>query len=202
MLTEKDVYMTYRRVQGKAFNGRPRRAPKDWDNHFNNKMKPHDRESIRKMTRYLATAWSEIDLEKYFECGFELWKNFSYHQWFATQVINLYIQKSKNHKRVEVDIKRSLVDSGKFVKTYCKENEIDSLKAYASKRDGFHLLCVEHYLKDKISKWFLCFLIHKKYCVMMRENWERVHEIDEKYSELIRELRSLGSFIPKLQECF
>ena len=202
MYTEKDIYQIFRRVQSKVKN-RPYKMPKDWEKHWETKFKSMQRETIRKMLRYSLTTWQDIDLYEYFSCGFELWKSFSYHQWFHTAVINLYIQKSKNRKRLEVNIKKILVESGKFVKQYCSENDIKSLKEYARIQDGFRLLCITHYLQDKISKWFLAFLIYKKYAPpFSRESWERIPEINENFDNIRRDLRDLGSFLDKLADCF
>lgn len=203
MLTEKMVYTLFRKAQAKMSN-RPGcfRLPKNWDIYWETKFKPEQREAIRKMTRYMATTWQDIDLERYFECGFELWRGFSYHQWFHKQVINLYIQKSKIHKKVEVDIKKSLVDSAKFVKEYCRDNNIDSLRGYGTERAGFKLICIEHFLRDNISKWFLAFLIHRRYATLTREDWARIEELNENFDEFKRELREVKHFINKLENYF
>ena len=194
----KKIYQIFRRVQSTALN-RGYKMPANWEQFWHNKLTKEQRETLRKCYRLSITTWQDIDLYTYFECGFELWKGFSYHQWFNVPVINLYIQKAKIHKKVEVDIKKDLIESAKFVKQFCKDNNIETLKEYANLSYGSKLVCIEHFLKDKISKWFLCFLIYKKIVKLSKENWTRAPEINDNYAALIRELREIKIFIDKLE---
>lgn len=194
MLNEEDVYRAWRRAKGA-----PYRMPKDWEKKWNS-FKPEEREYIRKMVRLLATTWQDINIDNYFSCGYEIWKGFYITQWFKPEVIQLYIQKSKNRKRIEENVKRSLTESAKFVLQYCKENCIKSLNVYARLRDDQKLLPLEHFVKDQISKWFLVFLIHKKYCFLTQADWDKIPFDQEKLREMKIELREQGDFTKKLED--
>lgn len=160
MLDEQDIYICFRTVQSSKLN-RPCRIPKDWNKHFETKFKPEQREALRKMKRYLATTWSNIDLEKYFACGFELYKTFSYHQFFYPQVLNLYIQKEKNVKRKTANIKAEFIKSAKYVKMMMLKENICSFKQYYSQRNGVKYVVVSDYIKNNVSSHFLSYLIYK-----------------------------------------
>lgn len=69
MLDEQDIYICYKNIQSQILN-KHYRHPKNWEKYFNEKLKPEQRETLRKMKRYLITTWSNIDLESYFKCRF------------------------------------------------------------------------------------------------------------------------------------
>ena len=82
MYDTRDIYIAFRKAQSLAKN-RGYRIPKDWDNHFNNKMKPTDRDNLQKITDYFNTKWQNINPQKYFEAGFDIYK---------TKAINIKVQ--------------------------------------------------------------------------------------------------------------
>ena len=175
--------------------------PKDWDKKWES-FAPEEREALRKMVRLLATTWQDINIDNYFACGYELWKGFYLNKWFAPEVISLYIQKSKNKKRIEENVKRVLTNSFKFVLGYCKEHRLKSLNVYARLRDEQKLVVLEHFTKDLVSKWFLVFLVHKKYCLMNPSDWDKIPFDQEKVREMKAELREIADFTKKLENCF
>lgn len=198
MLDEQDIYICFRTVQGSVLN-RPYRIPKDWNNHFENKMKPEQRETLRKMKRYLATTWSNVDLEKYFMCGFELYKGFSYHQFFNPQVINLYITKQKNLKRKCSNIKADFVESAKYVKKKMIELKINTLKEYCGLKNGFQYLAVEDYIKGKINQYFFGYLIYSGCLSRNVFDDDQIQEIVQKWSNLRNEIIDNISFFKKVK---
>ena len=93
-----DIYRQFRRAQAHK-NNRGYRMPKDFDKHFSTKMSEKNREALTLATKFFNTKWHNIDPYRFFECGFELFKTFSYTQFFDPRVINLYVTRDKNHKR-------------------------------------------------------------------------------------------------------
>lgn len=196
ILTEEEVYKAFRSARGIPF-----RMPKDWQKKWES-FKPEERENIRKMVRYLATTWQDINIDTYFRCGYELWKGFYINKWFAPQIINLYIQKSKNKKRIEENVKRTLKNSFDFVLEFCKEKNIKSLNVYSRIRDDQKLIIMEHFVKDYVSKWFLVYMIQRRYCIMNQNDWDKVPFDMEKVREMKMELREYFQFTKKLEEEF
>lgn len=179
-MNEFEIYVSFRKAQANALN-RPFKLPKDWNNYFENKLKPEQRESLRKMSRYSNTTWINIDIDKYFKYGFELWKNFSYHQFFKLQLINYYKDKELNLRRVEKNIKKDFIESAKFVKLYNRENNIKSLKDYASLKDGFYPVIINHFVQGKISKYLVVYCLLKRYFVLDDAMQSYISRIMEEY---------------------
>lgn len=195
----------YKWVIGLFFDARRRnlgkiyRQPKDFEKYWNSRT-PLIRENVRRMYRQSKTTWQNINLSMYFDCGFELYKNFWYNQWFNPNVIQLYIVKSKASKRtIDVNIKRSLIDSAKFVKEFMSENKF-TLELYAQNRQGQSLTCIDHYLKNLVSCHFLLMLVLRKYVEFNREDWLKIPEVNENSRSTFSQLRDNITFIRKLED--
>jgi len=153
-----NIYQEFRRAQAHA-NNRGYRMPKDFDKHFNTKMSEKSREVLSLITKFFNTKWQNIDPYGFFECGFELFKSFTYTQFFDPRVINLYVQRDKNHKR-EMNInKQEISYSLNFVKEFITDNNIKDINEYGKLRDGNINLAVKHYLDNKIDKYLMVYLI-------------------------------------------
>lgn len=196
MLNERDVYQVFRKASGK-----PYKMPKDWKKKWNS-FKPEEREALRKMVRLLATTWQDVNLENYFQCGYELWKGFWFNKWFKPELFSLYVQKSKNKKRIEENVKRVVTDSFKFVLQYCIENNIKSLNVYSRLRDEQKLIIMEHFLQDKISKWFLVLMVQRRFCLLNEADLDKFPFDAEKIREMKVELREHFHFTQMLEQEF
>lgn len=198
ILTEKEVYAKYRAAQAQA-NNRGWRMPKNWKEYFECKMKPYQREALRKLRRYFATVWQNIDPDTYFKYGFELWKSFSYHQFFDERLINYYIQKDKNKKRKTETSKKTILASAKYVKKFMIDNDIKTLKQYSRKQEGFMAVPISHYLKNKIDNILLVFLITKKYILLTDEERGQIPQILGRYRELRQNMYDVKPFLDKIE---
>lgn len=194
MLDEQDIYISFRTIQCDILN-RKFNVPKNWDDFFNNKLKPEQREVLRKMVRYLATTWSNVDVDKYFKYGFELWKTFSYHQFFNTQLINYYIQKEKNKKIKNDNTKKALIESAKFVRKFIIDNKLLNLEEYCNIKNGFQSLAVKHYVEGNLSQHFIGYLIYIKYVDI---NEEKLNDIYEKWDVIRNEIISILDFLNEI----
>lgn len=191
-MTEQEVYLCYMRSKAK-FNNRGYREPKDIDLTLEKLRQKNQKnyDNLIKLSNWFNTKWSNINIEKYFECGFLLWKNFSYHQFFNDKVIQLYKQKDRIQKfHTEIN-KKELLKSFKFIKKYCKNDKISSLKEYCNLKDQNYSICINHYIQNKIDTYSLVYFILKKYLVL------NVYERDKLVS-VINNITQYKSFI--LQE--
>jgi hypothetical protein len=155
-----DIYLIYRRCQGR-FRNSGYRLPKDWDTHFETKMIKENKNMLQILTGYFNTKWKDIDPEKYFTIGFELYGNrFSYRKFIDRKIILHYIQRDKLEKREIGEITDDIKESVKFVDKFVTESsKISKLLRYCSMKDGYLALPVIHYLDNKISKAFIVLLI-------------------------------------------
>ena len=110
MITEYDIYYAFRKAQSLA-NDRGFRIPKDWER-FKTKMNANNSQWLKEAKMYFNTTYSNVDLDRYMMCGFEIWKGFTYKHFTHKKVIDLYISKDKTAKRkMETSNNRQLSDS-------------------------------------------------------------------------------------------
>ena len=193
-----DIWFAFQKAKACAKNRGYNRKIKSFSAIWE-KRKPEERENIRKMHRFLLTTWQNIDIDKYFSCGFELWKNFTYTKWFDPKIIELYVLKERNDRIKDDEIKTSLVNSAKFIKNYIKDNDIKDFRVYSRKRDNHELLCINHFIQNKISKWMLAFLIINKYCIIEPEDWFKINDIKSNLLNFKFEFKENKNFIDKFK---
>lgn len=183
MITIQEVYEIYRRVQGRSL-GRPYRLPKDFNTWFINAPQP-TQTNLETITKFFCTKWSNINPEDYFAAGFNIFKNFSYHQFQNPKVLNFYIDKDKMKKRSLIGCKADIIKSMKYVQeTYGIITESE----YCKMRSGALSLPVSDFISNHIGKYFLTSLIYKRFLTL--EDHERclVSIITSNYRDIVAEL--------------
>lgn len=180
-----DIYVAFRRAQSKAKN-RPWQMPKNFEAHLEKRMAKKSVEALELSVKYFNTKWSNIDPEKYFDCGFELFKSFSYNQFFDPRIIKLYIEKDKNVKREIGDVKDRMKKSSKFVKRFIDRTpRIRGLKAYGNTRKDGVNLAVKHYLDNRIDKFFLAHLINKGIVNLNDDDRALIPHVTDSFRDLL-----------------
>jgi len=190
-----EVYATYRKVQS-LYLGRGYKLPKDIKKHIEEKMVEKNRDNIVTLAHWFNTKWRNIDLEKYFEAGFELFGNtFSYNKFLDNKIVKLYIQLDKNKKRLMEINKKEIINSFKFI----KENYGNApLEHYCNMENGYMHLVVEDYLKNKIDKTLLTYLINYKYIRRLNdEDRQKIPYIVTNWREHLEKVKELKDFIEK-----
>jgi hypothetical protein len=185
-----DIYVAFRRAQSNILN-RGFRIPKDFDKHLNSKMSKSNKDALILATGYFNTKWQNINPEVFFDCGFELFKKFTYVQFFDERVMNMYKAKDKNRKREMEVNKEKLKESSAFVQKFMASNEMKSLKEYCRRRNGESLIVVEHYLKGHIDKYFFVYLIDKRLILLNEDDKTMIPYIIEQYRECLQKLKEL-----------
>jgi hypothetical protein len=198
MKTE-DIYYYFRKAQAEK-NNRGFRMPKDFNKHLETKFSKKNRESLQIATNYFNTKWNNIDPFKFMECGFELFKTFSYVNFFDQRVINLYKQKDKNIKRESKLSKTKIKNSMLFVKNYIKENNIKNINIYCIMKNGHINIAIEHYLNNYIDKFFIVWLIKKKLLKLDDNNMALIPYINDHYRKILPKLDEINDFLLKLEK--
>jgi hypothetical protein len=198
-LSMEDVYIAYRKAQSTA-KGRPYRIPKDFNKFYETKLSDNNKENLRYLTGYFNTKWKEIDPEKYFECGFELFKTFTYHMFLKPNVINLYIQRDKILKRDLQDGKRGITESLKFVKSFMTSNNINSIVKYCRKKIDNRSLPVIHYLENKIDKFFIVYLIRKGFLLLQDDERSYMPYVVDNYRQIVLNFNEIPDFIGRIDK--
>lgn len=198
MLDTEFVYSCFRKAQSEH-KGRGYRLPKDWENFFNNRLSKLNRKNLRAITRFFNTKWSALDSQKYFECGFELFNNFTYHQFLDPRVIRLYIQRDKIGKIQANLSKKNLVNSALFVKQYMRDHNIRFFRSYAESVLNNQSLPIKHYIQNKIDHFFLTWLIRDG-LVQIEDEKSKIPYIMDNYRASVVELREMEPFLRELRE--
>lgn len=195
-ITTWDVYVAFRKAQAN-FHSRPYRLPKDWEKHLS-KMSKANQEAIKLAADRFNTRWSNINMDKFFEVGFDLiGKSFTYTKFFDNRVVNLYVERDKISKR-NLDLRKSeLIKSAKFVRQMRGKGQ---LKNYARERMGQKSMAVHDYIKGNIDQYFLTWLIKEKYLLLEDEDRSQIPYIVEKYREYCANLDELKQFTEHLKE--
>ena len=194
----KDIYAQFRKAQTFAKDRTGFRMPKDFEKHFSERMGRYNQLALKKATGFFLTKWQNINPYEYFTCGFELYSNFTYHQFFEEDIMKLYIRRDKNKKRAIKITKQGMVNSAKFVKAWMSENN-KTLNQYMRTREGDHKICIDHYLKNHIDASFLVYLIRKG-MTLTDQDRSYIPYIQERYRKISFGLNDLGDFIKKLEE--
>ena len=122
MKTDWDVYVCFRHAQSIA-KEKGYRLPRDWETFRETRMSVKNREFLIKTVDAFNTKWHNVNLNDYMATGFDLWKNFTYHQFLDTKVIELYKRKAKvKMRKLHID-KETVLESLKFVKNYMSDKE-------------------------------------------------------------------------------
>ncbi len=194
-----DVYYNFRKAQAES-KGRGFRMPKDFDAHLNSKFSDKNREALLLATKYFNTKWTNVNIVRYFQCGFELFKTFSYIKFFDPRVMRLYVQRDKNIKR-EMDVnKKNIVDSVKFIRRYMKENKIHILRDYLQLANGNRKVIVDHYIHGSIDKFLLVWLVKTGRLILTDDDRACMTYIVHQYREIVEKLQEINGFMRKVSE--
>ena len=170
--------------------------------HKGHTMSPAYLEAVDILSRRFSTVWANMDLSMYFDCGFEIFGDrFCYLNFFDQRITRLYINKDKNKKLCGESSKKELIESTKFVLKYIKETHLRSFGVYCLSRDGYALPVV-HYLQNKISAFFLVWLLKERTFVLDDNDRSVIPYILQNYKQIFQKLDEVKEFCEKIKENF
>ena len=193
-----NVYYFFRKAQSEK-KGRGFRMPKDFESHLNNKFSKKNREALIMSTGFFSTKWENVDPYRYFQCGFELLKTFSYVNFFDPRVMRLYIQKDKNIKRESSNYKKDIVNSITFIKKHMKRNNIIMFDDYINFTHQNRRIIIKHYLDNKVSKFFIVWLMVLGRLKLSDSDIAFMPYITDQYREIRVKLDEIGPFLRKIK---
>jgi len=179
-MTVFDVYKAFRKAQAEYYS-RPYQLPKDFDYYLNTRMSKQNKAYLEKAAMYFSTKWRNIDINKFMACGFELFgKNFTYVRFFNVKLLKFYIEKDKNKKRELRGSKREIIASTKFVRRFLdqfkeKFDDILPITFYCRLKEGHQSIPVKHYIEGHIDKYFLVWLINKRFISLTDDTEHKFH---------------------------
>ena len=194
-----DVYYNFRKAQSES-KGRGFRMPKDFDSHLEKKFSEKNREALLLATQYFNTKWTNVNPYRYMQCGFEMFKTFSYVKFFDPRIMRLYVQKDKNIKREMNVNKKAIVESVKFIKRFMKENNIHMLRNYLQMKNGHKKVIVDHYVHGSIDKYLLVWLVKTGKLVLNDDDRACMTYIVHQYRKIGEKLQEINGFMRKVGE--
>jgi len=197
MYITEEIYFSFRKAQAES-NNRGFRMPKDFAGHLKTRMSEKNVEALELATGYFNTKWQNVNLFRYMQCGFNLYKNFTYTQFFNTKVMDLYKVRDKLLKRETRISKEEIMKSVKFVKRHLGKR---SLREYMEvEPEGNIRAPVRHYLKGHIDKFFFVWLIKERMLMLNDDERALVPYVVEHYRDIVDKLDGMNNFMSKLRE--
>ncbi len=192
MIDAQDVYIAYQQARARFVN-RPYKVPKDWDKVWS-KLGEKSVYNIEMIAKAFSTRWMNINIDKYFDCGFELFgKGFLYNKFYDRRILLLYIEKDKQAKRKSVNVEDSYDESNEFIKTWMNSkphrDDISLHKQYCMMNDDGIRAPIKHYIANNISKYMMVWLIREKFLILQDHERQLVPLIVSEYRNLSYDLR-------------
>lgn len=194
-----DIYYNFRKAQSES-KGRGFRMPKDFDSHLEKKFSDKNRDALILATQYFNTKWTNVNPYRYMQCGFELFKTFSYLKFFDPRVMRLYVQRDKNIKREMVVNKKAIVESVRFVKQFMKDNKLHMFRDYIDFKNGHRKIIVDHYAQGHIDKYFVVWLVKIGKLVLNDDDRACMTYIVHQYRDIGEKLQEINGFMRKVGE--
>jgi hypothetical protein len=192
MIDAENVYISYQQARARFLN-RPYKIPTKWDTVWE-RMSEVNSENIRLITIAFNTRWQNIVMDKYFDYGFELFgKRFTYTKFFDKRLMNMYIEKDKQVKRLTENIKKSMEESFSFIEGWMKAREYRKDLSLHSQYGRILIegmrAPIKHYIMNEIDKHTLTWLIYNKYVIL--EDYEKglIPLVISNYRKFVRELK-------------
>jgi hypothetical protein len=203
MITPFETYCSFRRAQARVLN-RPYKLPKDFNNYVATKMTKTNYDNLEKVTNAFNTRWHNIDPDRYFEYGFELFKTFSYTMFFNPKLIAYYIEKDKNVKRETGQVKKNITTSAKFVKTWLKDkklrNDVSKLTQYCHMEIDGIKAPIKHFIINGIDKYFLVWLLFKRTLTVTPEEEGLIPLVIQNYRTYLNDVYKIDKFLTLLEK--
>jgi hypothetical protein len=197
MITEQDVYFAFRKAQANA-NDRGFRMPKDWDA-FLAKMNANNLNWLKQATMYFNTKYCNLDLDRYMECGFEVWKSFSYKHFLHDKVIQLYIEKDKIKKRQMEVSQREIETTFNNIADYMRDKPMrpgyTELQSFCKFRQGELRILINMYVQGSVDLMTLTYCVNRGYIQMTDDERALSPYLVQRYRDLVLSLEDVKPFI-------
>lgn len=191
MVTVEDVYLSYQKARGRFLN-RGYRIPKDMSKIWS-KLNEKAVYNLEMISKAFSTRWMNVDVDGYFDCGFELFgKGFLYHHFYDRRILLLYIEKDKQLKRTNMNVNEGYNRSKEFIESWMKDKsyraDLSFYKQYCMMMDDGIRAPINHYLKNRIEGYMMVWLIKERFLALEDNEAALVPYIMEKYRKMSYDL--------------
>jgi hypothetical protein len=195
MITIQHIYISYQKSLN-LYLSTKYDIPKNIDSVINNLPKTNQIR-LNTLCGYFNTKWQNIDIDKYFACGFEIYSTkFTIRKILDPKVLKLYIEKDKNIKRNNGITREQLDADLKFIKSWTEQRHYNKRigleKEYCKMLDDGIRAPIKHYIVNKISKYTLVWLVSQRFLLLAEEDKRLIPLIMDHYWEYTRELSDIG----------
>ncbi|MFA5025447.1 MAG: hypothetical protein WC503_03010 [Candidatus Shapirobacteria bacterium] len=156
------------------------------------KWKKKNKQRLDLITKFFNTKWQNIDPELYFAIGFEIHRNrFTFLKFFDIIILKQYIHKDKAEKINQSSIFEDFERSVEHIDTTIEGGKTSKLSRYALQINGKQPLAISDYLKNKIGKFFLIYLITKGFIKIPSDGMLQLPYVMINYSDSITRLEKI-----------
>lgn len=190
-----DVYISYQLARARYMN-RGYRIPKDWDKVWS-KISEKELYNLENITKAFSTRWQNIDIDRYFDCGFFLFnKGFNYSKFYDRRILLKYIEDDKRIKRRVDGISEGLINSDEWIYNWMDSRgynrDISIYVQYCRMVDDGLRAPIYHYLMNKIDCSMLAWLISRKYIELSDIERGLIPIVISQYWDLVNSINKLG----------
>ena len=192
MVNVEDIYIAFQKAKSQ---NRPYRIPKNWDKVWV-KLTEYQVKQLELINVAFNTRWQNIDIDKYFQCGVELFgSGFTYSKFYDKRILTLYIEKDKQIKRSQGNIKVAYENGEEYIKEWMNERphreDMSLYKQYCMMNDNGIKAPIRHYMSNKIDKYMLTWLINRKYLQLADHEKIMIPLVIENYWKYAEEINGV-----------
>ena len=96
-------------------------------------------------------------------------------------------------------MEKDIVKTVKFIKRYMLENKVISIRDYCSLTESNRKIIINHYIHNKIDKFFFVWLIKIGYLILNDNDRAYIPYIISQYREIMVEVDEIKGFFNKVK---
>ncbi|MCK5018034.1 MAG: hypothetical protein KAS32_13340 [Candidatus Peribacteraceae bacterium] len=166
-----DIYHTFKTVEAKVKGKSPKPLTSDG---YEKRISQKNKDLIQGVADQFNTRYSNVDLERYIECGFHHYKGFTYSLMQRDIVLNEYISRDSRIKRNATETALEVSQGLKYINR--------SLEGYVEERDNIQRRIISDYLHNNIGGTIVTYCIWCKMFVPTDVEWGYMNTIQNNYS--------------------
>ena len=189
MITPYNVYCVYRKV--KAGN---KKYNLPTEEKYRNRLSTSSLLEIDRCSQYFNTLYSNINLEIYMKCGFQVYKTFSFQKFLDPKILEKYKSVDKRLKR-NINISKEYIDNS--------FNCINMpLYKYCRQYVGQRKKIIDDYLFNRIHGMIVVYCMRFNLISFIDDEECYFYNINNNYDEWIKKMYSVKKYIEDIDNTY
>ncbi len=187
MVTSYDIVVSYKQHKPSK---KPIRIPSEET--YRNRLGVKSLYIIDRTSGYFNTIYSNLNLDLYIKCGFELFKTFNYTMLLHPKILERYKKNDKTLKRLVKTSNNRIFDSFTDINL--------PLRNYCKKYVGKQKLIITAYLQNEIDSIIVVYCIHNKLVTFNDIEEDYLYNIFNQYDDWVRLMFRFEDYIEELDK--